>query len=314
MAWEAPGHRHGVPLFTTAGMTVPAKPTHANRWVAYARLIRLDKPVGIFLLLWPTLWALFIAANGVPDAHLLIVFIAGVVLMRSAGCAINDYADRGIDPFVARTRRRPVASGAIQPFEALAMFTVLTGVAFLLALAFLNPLTLYFALVAVLLAASYPFMKRLHFLPQVHLGVAFAWSVPMAFTAVTDDYPPAVAWLLFLCTVLWTTAYDTMYAMADREEDLKIGVKSTAILFGHMDKLVIGWLQFTVIVCLILIGISAHMGWIYHAAVGIGACLFIYQQALIRQRHAPRCFRAFLNNQYFGLVIFIGVSAHYLYP
>lgn len=295
------------------GMTDPAAPVRARRWVAYIKLIRLDKPVGIFLLLWPTLWALFIAADGIPEAHLLAVFIAGVVLMRSAGCAINDYADRDIDPFVARTRRRPVASGAIRPFEALAVFAVLAATAFLLVLVFLNPLTLYFALVAVLLAASYPFMKRLHFLPQVHLGAAFAWAVPMAFTAVTDGYPPAVAWLLFLCTLLWTTAYDTLYAMADREEDLRIGVKSTAILFGRSDRFVIGGLQVAVIVCLVLVGVSARLGGMYYAAVGGGICLFCYQQVLIRQRLAPRCFRAFLNNQYFGLVIFAGIFIHYFF-
>lgn len=296
-------------------MTHPAKPAqgHAGRLVLYARLIRLDKPVGIFLLLWPTLWALFIAADGVPDVRVLVVFIAGVVLMRSAGCAINDYADRDIDPFVARTRQRPVASGAVQPAEALAVSAALAGVAFLLALAFLNLLTLYFALGAALLAASYPFMKRLHSFPQVCLGVAFAWSVPMAFTAINDDYPPPVAWLLFVCTVLWATAYDTMYAMTDREEDLKIGVKSTAILFGRLDTFIIGLMQVAVIVCLILVGIHARMSWVYHVAAGMGACLFVYQQVLIRGRLGSRCFRAFLNNQYFGLVIFAGIFAHYLF-
>lgn len=296
-------------------MTHPSKPArvNANRLVSYARLIRLDKPVGIFLLLWPTLWALFIAADGAPDTRLLVVFIAGVVLMRSAGCAINDYADRNIDPFVKRTRQRPVASGVIQPVEALAVFVTLAGTAFVLAAAFLNFLTLYFSVPAILLAASYPFMKRLHFFPQVHLGVAFAWSVPMAFTAVNNDYPPAVAWLLFACTVLWTTAYDTMYAMADREEDLKIGVKSTAILFGHLDKFVVGLTQISVVACLISVGIYTHMGWMYHAAVGAGACLFVYQQVLIRHRHSHDCFHAFLNNQYFGLVVLAGILAHYFF-
>jgi len=264
-------------------VTHPGKPAqvNANRLVSYARLIRLDKPVGIFLLLWPALWALFIAADGAPDARLVVVFIAGVVLMRSAGCAINDYADRNIDPFVRRTRQRPVASGVIQPVEALAVFVTLAGVAFVLAVAFLNLLTLYFSIPAILLAASYPFMKRLHSFPQVHLGVAVAWSVPMAFTAVNNDYPPAVAWLLFACTVLWTTAYDTMYAMADREEDLKIGVKSTAILFGYLDKFVVGLTQISVVACLISVGIYTHMSWMYHAAVGAGACLFVYQLVLI---------------------------------
>ncbi len=283
-----------------------------SRLALYAKLIRLDKPVGFFLLLWPALWALFIAANGVPSIRLLVVFVVGVILMRAAGCAINDYADHKIDPFVARTRLRPVASGAIQPNEALGVFAVLLIIAFLLVLLFLNRLTLYFAMGGALLAASYPFMKRLHFLPQVHLGVAFAWSVPMAFTAVNNDYPPPIAWLIFTCAVLWTTAYDTMYAMADREDDLKIGVKSTAILFGPLDKFAIGIMQVLVIACLILIGVNTQMSWVYYAAVCLGIGFFIYQQILIRHRFANRCFYAFLNNQYFGLMIFIGILAHYL--
>lgn len=282
-----------------------------SRLAIYAKLIRLDKPVGIFLLLWPTLWALFIAANGVPSIRLLVVFVIGVILMRSAGCAINDYADRNIDPFVSRTRQRPLASGEIQPSEALGVFAVLVIIAFLLVLLFLNRLTLYFAVGGALLAASYPFVKRLHFLPQVHLGIAFAWSVPMAFTAVNNEYPPPIAWLIFTCAVLWTTAYDTMYAMADREEDIKIGVKSTAILFGPLDKFAIGVMQLLVIACLILIGVNTQMSWIYYAAVCVGLGFFVYQQILIRHRFADRCFYAFLNSQYFGLVIFIGIVAHY---
>lgn len=282
-----------------------------DRLALYAKLIRLDKPVGIFLLLWPTLWALFIAANGIPSIGLLVVFVIGVILMRSAGCTINDYADRNIDPFVARTRQRPIASGDIQPSEALGVFAVLLIIAFLLVLLFLNRLTLYFAVGGALLAASYPFVKRLHFLPQVHLGVAFAWSVPMAFTAVNNEYPPPIAWLIFTCAVLWTTAYDTMYAMADREEDIKIGVKSTAILLGPLDKFAIGIMQLLVIACLILIGVNTQMSWVYYASVCLGIGFFVYQQILIRHRFADRCFYAFLNNQYFGLVIFLGIVAHY---
>ncbi len=283
----------------------------SGRLIAYAQLIRLDKPAGIFLLLWPTLWALFIAAQGMPDVRLLIVFICGVVLMRGAGCAINDYADRDIDSFVARTQQRPLARGAIRPGEALVVFAVLLLTAALLVLLFLNRLTLYFAIGAALLAASYPFMKRLHFLPQVHLGVAFACSVLMAFTAVHNAYPPPLAWLIFACAVLWTTAYDTMYAMTDRHEDVKIGVKSTAILFASLDKFMVGCMQLLVIVCLVLIGIRADMNQVYYVAVCIGLGLFIYQQMLIKHRLPDRCFQAFLNNQYFGLVIFIGVLAHY---
>lgn len=283
----------------------------ADRFALYAKLVRLDKPVGIFLLLWPTLWALFIAAEGMPSIPLLIIFILGVVLMRSAGCAINDYADRDIDSFVTRTQQRPVASGAIEPKEALVVFGILLFISFLLVVIFLNRLTLYFAVAGALLAAAYPFMKRMHFLPQVHLGIAFAWSIPMAFTATTNAYPPPIAWLIFTCAVLWTTAYDTIYAMADREEDLRVGVKSTAILFGPMDKFAIGLMQILVLACLVLIGINLKMSWVYYAAIALGACLFIYQQVLIRHRFADRCIYAFINNQYFGLVIFLGVVAHY---
>ncbi len=286
----------------------------SKRLVSYAKLVRLNKPIGIFLLLWPTLWALFISADGKPSILVLFVFVLGVILMRSAGCAINDYVDRDIDPFVARTHQRPIASGAIQPREALMLFAVLLLIALLLVVIFLNQLTLYFAIAGALLAATYPFMKRMHFLPQVHLGIAFAWSIPMAFTAINNDFPPPLAWLIFTCAVIWTTAYDTIYAMADREDDLKIGVKSTAILFGPMDKFAIGIMQLLVLLCLVLIGINAGMSWVYYAAIFIGAGLFVYQQMLIRLRLADRCIDAFLNNQYFGLVIFLGIAAHYHLP
>ena len=277
----------------------------------YARLVRLDKPVGIFLLLWPTMWALFIASNGIPTIKHLVIFTLGVVLMRSAGCAINDYADRNIDPLISRTRKRPIASGELEPEEGLFVFALLVFIAFLLVL-FLNRLTFYFAVGGALLAATYPYMKRIHFLPQVHLGIAFAWSVPMAFTAVSNDYPPPIAWLIFTCAVVWTTAYDTMYAMADREEDIKIGVKSTAILFGPLDKFAVGLMQLLVIVCLILIGVNAKLNWVYYVGISVGVGFFIYQQILIKHRFADRCFFAFSNNQYFGLVIFIGILGHYL--
>ena len=292
-------------------MRLSAPPHPAGRLALYARLIRLDKPVGVFLLLWPALWALFIAAGGRPGMTVLVVFILGVILMRSAGCAINDFADRDIDPLVARTRNRPVASGALAPGEAVVLAAVLAGMAFVLAVLLLNRLTIGFAVGGALLAATYPFMKRLHFLPQVHLGVAFAWSVPMAFTATTGSYPPPVAWLLFACTVLWTVAYDTMYAMADREDDLKVGVKSTAILFGRTDRLAVGLMQALVIAALAGTGFHAGLGAAYYTAVCVGAGLFLYQQGLIRDRYAKRCLQAFLNNQYFGLVIFIGILVHY---
>jgi 4-hydroxybenzoate polyprenyltransferase len=224
-----------------------------KRLKAYALLVRLHRPIGIYLLLWPTLWALWIAAGGWPRGDVLFIFLAGVVIMRSAGCAINDYADRHIDPHVARTRDRPVASGLVSPGEALVVFVVLCLLAFVLVL-FLNRLTILLSLVAVVLAGSYPFMKRLHHLPQVHLGAAFGWAVPMAFAAQTGEFPPAVAWLVFIAAVLWATVYDTFYAMADREDDLRLGVKSSAILFGDADRMITGVLQMLLLWCLWLVG------------------------------------------------------------
>ena len=288
-------------------------PLDINRLALYAKLIRLDKPIGILLLLWPTLWALFIAADGIPDIKILLVFIIGVVLTRSAGCAINDYADRKIDRFVGRTRDRPIAAGLIQPKEALVVCAVLATIALLLALIFLNQLTIFFAIGAAFFAATYPYMKRFHFLPQVHLGIAFAFSIPMAFTAITNDFPPQVAWLLFTAAIIWTTAYDTLYAMVDREDDIKIGVKSTAILFGPMDKTAVGMLQALVVLCLLLVGINAELSWIYYVGIALASVFFIYQQMLIRHRLPDRCFYAFLNNNYFGMVVFLGIFVHYLF-
>lgn len=276
----------------------------------YARLIRLDRPIGIYLLLWPTLWALWIAAEGVPDFTILFVFVAGVVLMRSAGCAINDYADRDFDPHVARTKTRPLAAGHITPKEALLVFAVLAFTAFLLEL-LLNGLTIALSVVAVMLAATYPFMKRFHHLPQVHLGAAFSWAIPMAFTAITGEMPPLVAWLLFVAAVLWTTAYDTMYAMCDREDDLKIGVKSTAILFGRHDRLIVGVLQVLMLLLLAWVGVLSGRGvWFWLgllAAVGFS----VYQQWLIRHREPMPSLRAFLNNHWLGMVVFVGLVVDY---
>lgn len=281
-----------------------------NKLHHYARLIRLDRPIGIYLLLWPTLWALWFAAEGVPDLTILLVFVAGVVLMRSAGCAINDYADRDIDLHVTRTQSRPLAAGLITPKEALGVFAVLSFLAFLLVL-LLNGLTIALSLVAVLLAATYPFMKRFHHLPQVHLGAAFAWSIPMAFTAVTGVMPSLIAWLLFVATVLWTTAYDTMYAMCDREDDLKIGVKSSAILFGQYDRVIIGILQVLTLILLAVVGwLSARGSWYWlgwTAAVGFS----LYQQWLIRRREALPSLQAFLNNHWLGMCVFVGLAADY---
>ncbi len=281
-----------------------------QRLGAYARLIRLDRPIGIFLLLWPTLWALWIAGEGHPDWRVVVVFVAGVVLMRSAGCAINDYADREFDPHVARTRTRPLAAGEISPREALGVFVLLCLLAFALVLT-LNSLTIRLSVVAVLLAASYPFMKRFHYLPQVHLGAAFGWAIPMAFAAQTGEFPPPVAWLLFLGNLLWTTAYDTLYAMADREDDLKVGVKSTAILFGDLDRVMVGLLQGLFLLALWLAGRQVGLdGW-WLAGLAVAAGLMLRQQWLVRDRDPAACFRAFLENNWVGAAIFVGLVLDY---
>jgi 4-hydroxybenzoate polyprenyltransferase len=280
------------------------------KWKLYARLVRLDRPIGIYLLLWPTLWALWIAGEGSPHWSIVAVFVAGVVIMRSAGCAINDFADRDIDPHVQRTTQRPLAAGLITSREAMGVFLVLGLLAFALALQ-LNWLTIQLSVVAILLAASYPFMKRLHHLPQVHLGAAFGWAVPMAFSAQTGEFPPPVAWLLFMGTLLWTTAYDTMYGMTDREDDLEIGVKSTAILFGDMDRFMIGLLQVLFLLCMYLAGEQAGMGWAYWSGLVAAVVFSLYQQWLILDQEPQACFRAFLNNHWLGLVIFIAIVVDY---
>jgi 4-hydroxybenzoate polyprenyltransferase len=280
--------------------------TPRERLGEYARLIRLDRPVGIYLLLWPTLWALWIAADGLPPLHILFIFVAGVALMRSAGCAINDFADRHIDPHVERTRSRPLARGSIRPWEAVVVFLFLSALAFVLVL-FTNPLTVMFALVAVALAATYPFTKRFHSLPQVHLGAAFAWAVPMAFTAVHNAFPPPIAWLLFVTTLTWTVVYDTFYGMMDREYDLALGVRSTAILFGEQDRLVTGILQVLVWLGLYLVGQQAGFGGVYLGALVVVAMLMFYQQFLIFDREPEACFRAFRNNHHLGLVVLVGM-------
>ncbi|MCF6218797.1 MAG: 4-hydroxybenzoate octaprenyltransferase [Gammaproteobacteria bacterium] len=280
-----------------------------GRWRHYFLLMRLDRPVGIYLLLWPCMWALWVAAEGVPSGLNLAVFIVGVVLMRSAGCVINDYADRKIDPHVERTKNRPLASGAVSKKEALLLAAGLAFMAFLGVL-LLNALTLWLSLVAVVLAAIYPFMKRYTHMPQIFLGLAFGWGVPMAFAAEINTVPPE-AWLLLAATVVWATAYDTMYAMMDRKEDLKIGVRSTAILFGTADKVIIGVLQALVILILFLVGQRLSLGGYYQLALGVGALLMVYQQYLIRYRDAAGCMKAFKNNHWFGLVIFLGVALHY---
>ncbi len=276
----------------------------------YALLMRLDRPIGIFLLLWPTLWALWIASEGKPDPLVASVLILGVVLMRSAGCVINDYADRDFDPHVARTQARPLAAGRIAPGEAIALFVTLVFIAFLLVL-LLNWTTVLLSLVALPLAATYPFMKRYTHLPQVHLGIAFGWAVPMAFTAQTGELPPAVAWLLLTGVVLWAVAYDTIYAMVDREDDIRIGVKSTAILFAEADRAIIGGIQVAFALVLLLVGQKLQMGGYYHLGLAVAACLMAYQQYLIRDRQPEHCFRAFLNNNWLGMAVFAGIFLHY---
>jgi len=280
-----------------------------DRLEQYSLLIRLDRPIGIYLLLWPTLWALWIAAKGFPDLLVLFVFVSGVFLMRSAGCAINDFADRDIDPHVERTKDRPLAAGRISSKETLVVFSVLSLTAFSLVL-LMNTLTIYMSFAGILLAASYPFAKRFHYMPQVHLGMAFGWAAPMAFTAQANEIT-VVTWLIFMATVLWATAYDTMYAMADREDDLKIGVKSTAILFGEADKIIIGLLQALLIFDLVLIGQNSDLGLYYYLGLTAASGLAIYQQFLIKDRDRQKCVKAFVNNNWFGFCVFLGIFVDY---
>ncbi len=275
----------------------------------YARLVRLDKPIGIFLLLWPTLWALWLAADGRPDAWVFTVFVLGVVLMRSAGCAINDFADRDLDPHVARTRDRPLAAGRILPIEAVVVFAVLAATAFALVLT-LNRLTILLSFGGLLLAAIYPFLKRYTSLPQFWLGAAFGWGIPMAYAAQTGSAPPA-AWILFVANILWAGAYDTMYAMVDRDDDRKIGVRSTAILFGRYDRFIIAFLQIDVLVLLWLVGRMEGLGVYYQIGLAAAAGFAIYQHWLINGRDTVRCFRAFMNNAWFGAAVFFGIWLDY---
>ena len=272
--------------------------------------MRLHRPIGAFLLLWPTLWGIWIASEGRPDPLILLVFVVGVFLMRSAGCVINDYADRDFDPFVQRTRDRPLATGRVTPSEALVLFFALCLVSFGLVL-LMNRLTVLLSVAAVALAVTYPFMKRYHHLPQVHLGVAFGWGVPMAFTAETGGWPPAVAWVLLAAVVLWAVAYDTLYAMVDREYDLRIGVKSTAILFGSADLAVVAGVHVAVLLLLVAVGRLAALRWPYYASLVVAAGLAVYQLWLARDRDPARCFRAFLHNNWLGAAVFAGIVASY---
>ncbi len=284
-----------------------------QRWpqaLPYWQLARLDRPIGSLLLLWPTWWALWLAAEGWPGVHLFMVFTLGVILTRAAGCAVNDFADRNVDGHVKRTHQRPLATGAATPKGALLLFAGLMLLAFLLVLT-TNRLTVLLSLPALALAFCYPFAKRYTHLPQVVLGAAFSMGIPMAFAAVNNSVPP-VAWLLFTTNLLWTVAYDTFYAMVDRDDDLKIGVKSTAILFGEMDRAMTGCLQVMVIFALLMLGGRQELGALYYVGVAAAAGLFAYQQWLIKNRQRDDCFKAFLNNNWVGAAVFSGIFFHFL--
>lgn len=275
----------------------------------YWQLMRFDKPIGILLLLWPALWALWIAGNGRPSSKVVLVIVLGVVVMRAAGCVINDYADRDFDPYVERTKQRPIAAGLVKPKEALGLFVVLCLIAFGLVL-MLNAMTIALSVVGAFLAASYPFTKRYTHLPQAYLGLAFGWAVPMAFAAQTEALP-LTAWLLYLATMLWALVYDTMYAMVDRDDDLKIGVKSTALLFGAWDRQVLGLLQVCMLLALVAVGQLQGLSVCYYLGLVAAAGFSVYQQWLIRDREKPLCFRAFLNNHWYGAAVFLGIFLDY---
>jgi 4-hydroxybenzoate polyprenyltransferase len=283
------------------------KPSKLN---AYWRLMRFDKPIGTLILLWPALWALWIAGNGHPSTKALLAIALGTVIMRAAGCVINDYADRNFDPHVERTRLRPIAAGEVSPKEALWLFVGLCLSAFILVLQ-LNTLSILLSFPGAFLAASYPFTKRFTSLPQAYLGIAFGWAVPMSFAAETGTIPTE-AWILFAATAIWALIYDTMYAMVDRDDDLKIGVKSTAILFGRHDRLIIGGLQVLMLGLLYLAGIHAKLGLAYDGGLLVGLGLFAYQQWLIKRHVKTQCFAAFLNNNWFGASVFAGIWLDYV--
>ena len=275
----------------------------------FIQLTRMDKPIGIYLLLWPTLWALWIAAKGVPSLSNLLIFVFGVILTRAGGCVINDFADRKVDGHVKRTEQRPLVSGKISSKEAWVFFALLMGVSFLLVLC-TNATTIWLSFGGLALAASYPFMKRYTYYPQVVLGAAYSWGIPMAFTAAGGELP-AAAWLLYIANLLWTVGYDTYYAMTDREDDLKIGVKSTAILFGDADRVIILTLQGLALGCLLLAGTHFELGGWFHLGLLVAAGCFVWEFWYTRDRDRQRCFKAFLHNHWAGLAIFVGIVLHY---
>lgn len=282
-------------------------PSLYKKFVDYLVLMRLHKPIGIFLLLWPALWALWFAADGPPSLHVLLVFVGGTILMRSAGCAINDYADRDVDPHVARTKERPLATGHIAPDEAVRLFVAIALIAFGLLSSLKNTLALVMSVPAIALAASYPYMKRFISLPQAFLGLAFSAGIPMAYAAVQHRVPLLEVSMLVIANLCWVVAYDTWYAMVDRADDLKIGVKSSAILFGRYDCLVIAMLQGSALLILMQLGLMKNLGAFYHAGIAVAAWLAAWQQWSARGREPERCFAAFLNNNYFGAAIFLGL-------
>ena len=277
----------------------------------YGKLMRIDKPIGVWLLLWPTLWALWLAGEGHPDQGLFVVFVVGVFIMRSAGCVLNDYVDRKIDPYVERTRTRPIASGAVAPMEALVLFVALSLIAIGLATMLNRPARLL-AIIAAGLTVAYPFIKRWVSIPQFVLGAAFGWAVPMAFAAQTGE-TPQLAWLVFGTAVIWAVIYDTFYAMVDRDDDRKLGLKSTALLFGEVDLFVIAGLQILMLAALILVGLSAELGFWYFLSVAAVAGLMAYHQWLARDRQPAGCFAAFLHNHHIGFVLFVGIVLHYAF-
>lgn len=295
-----------VPMFVT--LIKPLARLHPRAW-DFVQLVRLDQPIGIYLLLWPTLWSLWIAADGVPELKNLLIFVLGVILMRAAGCVINDFADRNFDGHVARTKARPLATGKISVREAWITFAVLVALSFGLVL-LTNATTVWLSFGAVAVASLYPFMKRYTYYPQVVLGAAYSWGILMAFTAERGELP-ASAWLLFLANVLWTVAYDSYYAMTDREDDLKIGIKSTAILFGDADRLIIGSLQGLTLLLLVLAGNRFELGLCFYLGLAVAAACFVWEAWSTRDRDPQACFRAFLHNHWAGLAIFLGTVADY---
>lgn len=282
-------------------------PRWRERLGQYWKLVRGDRPIGVLLLLWPTWWALWLAADGVPPGWTLFVFTAGVWLTRSAGCVINDYADRWLDPQVERTRGRPLATGAVSGREALVVFAVLMLAAFALVLT-MNRLTVWLSVVGLFLAASYPYLKRYTYLPQVYLGLAFGWGIPMAFAAVRGEVP-TVAWVLYGANILWATAYDTWYAMVDREDDIRAGSKSTAILFGDLDLVIQGVLYALVFVALYLVGDQTGLGMYYWAGLVVASLLVVWEFAMARHRERQACFQAFLHNNWVGAAVFVGLAS-----